>query len=187
MATRYATVIDTKRCFGCRTCTVACKMENNIPVGTFRTKVLNSAGSLEWDAYEGTYPDVKLVFRTAMCQQCENPPCVDVCPTGASQQREDGIVWIDEEICIGCQTCEKACPYDARSLNGETGIEEKCNMCMHRLDEGKEPMCMFCCPVQAIQIGDINDPSSNVSKLLAEKETTQLLTDKGTGPTTYYV
>lgn len=187
MAVRYGTVIDTARCFGCRTCTVACKMEHNIPVGTFRTKVLNSNGSLEWDAYEGTFPDVTLTFVTSMCQQCEHPSCVEACPTGASQQRDDGIVFIDQELCIGCRVCESACPYDARSLNKETGIEEKCTMCMERLDEGKVPMCMYCCPVQAITIGDLNDPDSEVSRKLADKETHQFLVEKGNGPTTYYV
>ena len=187
MAARYGTVIDVSRCFGCRTCTVACKMEHSIPVGTFRTKVLNSKGSIEWDAYEGVFPDVTLTFVTSMCQQCENPPCVAVCPTAASVQREDGVVYVDQDLCIGCQSCEQACPYDARSLNVETGVEEKCTMCMERLDEGKIPMCMYCCPVQAITIGDLHDPESEVSKKLANCETYQLHTEEGTGPMTYYV
>lgn len=187
MAARYGTVINTKRCFGCRTCTVACKMEHQIPVGTFRTRVLNSNGSIEWDAYEGTFPDVALKFTTMMCQQCSKPSCVEACPTGASKVNENGIVWIDHELCIGCRNCEEACPYGARTLNAETGFEEKCTMCMERLAEGETPMCMLCCPVQAIQIGDLNDPDSAVSKLIAGNETYQLKTEAGTEPNTYYI
>ncbi len=152
MAIRYGMAINTKRCIGCRTCAVSCKMENTVPVGAFRVKVLNSKGTLEGDAYEGVFPNVSMVFTTSMCQHCTTPACNEVCPTGAAQQREDGIVFIDQDMCIGCRTCESACPYDARSLNKDTGTEIKCTMCMHRLDEGLTPMCSFCCPVQAITI-----------------------------------
>jgi Fe-S-cluster-containing dehydrogenase component len=187
MAVKYGTVIDTSRCFGCRTCMVACKMEHNIPVGTFRTKVLNSKGTIEWDAYEGTFSNVTLTFMTSMCQQCDSPACAEVCPTGATIKRDDGIVYVDETLCIGCQSCELACPYDARSINTETGIEEKCTMCMERLDNGEVPMCMFCCPVQAIVIGDLNNPESEVSKKLADNEVYQRFVEFGTGPNTYYI
>jgi molybdopterin-containing oxidoreductase family iron-sulfur binding subunit/tetrathionate reductase subunit B len=162
-------------------------MENGIPVGTYRNRVFNSKESIEWDTVEGTYPHVTMAFRTSMCQQCENPPCIVVCPVNATSQREDGIVYIDKDLCIGCRLCEEPCPYEARSINVDSMWEEKCNMCMHRLDEGLVPMCSFCCPVQAITIGDLNDPSSEVAKQLAESETYQLLVEKGTGPTTYYI
>lgn len=184
--TRYGMVVSTSRCIGCRTCSTACKMEHTLPLGTFRMRVLNARGEIAYDAYEGTYPNVSLSWTPSACQHCDNPPCLEVCPTGATQKREDGIVYVQSDDCIGCGSCEQACPYDARSLDSETNVMEKCTLCMERLDEGKTPMCELCCPARAIHVGDLDDEQSEVSQLLASKETVQLLAEENTGPRTYY-
>lgn len=186
--TQYGFVVDTKRCIGCRTCVVSCKMENDVPIGTFRSKLLNSKGTMDYDAYEGTWPDVTLTFRFANCQQCSAAPCVQVCPVGATYKRsEDGIVVIDKELCIGCKSCIVACPYDARSFNESEGVTDKCDLCLSRLEQGLVPMCEYCCPARALTTGDFDDPDSAVSKLLESKDVVQLLTEAGTEPNVYYV
>lgn len=147
--TRYVMVADLRRCIGCQTCTAACKMANSTPPGVQWRRVL--------DIEIGTYPDVKRVFIPTGCQHCANPPCLDVCPSGATQQREDGIVSIDYDICIGCASCAVACPYGARYLvheeqyaygdqptadektnynNKYLGVATKCNFCVEIIDAG---------------------------------------------------
>lgn len=125
-----------------------------------------------------------------MCQHCETAPCVDVCPTGASMKRADGIVQVDKHICIGCRYCMMACPYKARSFVHETlidqrpntprgkGTVESCNLCVHRVDVGKNPACVDAVP-EAILFGDLNDPSSKISQALKDNETTQIRGDLG--------
>jgi len=125
-----------------------------------------------------------------MCQHCETAPCVDVCPTGASMKRADGIVQVDKHICIGCRYCMMACPYKARSFVHETlvdqrpntprgkGTVESCNLCVHRVDKGKNPACVDADP-EAIMFGDLNDPESAISKALKENDTTQIRADLG--------
>lgn len=185
--TKYGFVVNTKRCMGCRTCVVSCKMENDVALGAFRSKVLNSKGTMDYDAYEGTWPNVSLAFRFAHCQQCDEPSCLEVCPTGATVKREDGIVTVDKETCIGCQSCMSACPYDARTLDEEAAVVEKCDMCLHRLEQGMEPMCVYSCPARALKAGDLDDASSEVAQLAASADAFQLLTDQGTGPNVYYL
>ena len=185
--TRYGMVVSTSRCIGCRTCAVSCKMEHNLPVGTFRMKVLNGAGTIAYDTYEGVFPATSLSWLPSACQHCDNPPCLSVCPTGATKQREDGIVYVDQDECIGCGACQQACPYDARSLDEETNHMEKCTLCMHRLDKGEVTMCELCCPARAIHVGDFDDPNSEVSQLAAGEKVTQYLTEEGTEPRTYYI
>lgn len=184
---KYGFVVNTKRCFGCRTCMVACKMEHNVALGAFRSKLLNSKGTMDYDTYEGTWPDIKLSFRFANCQQCDNPPCVENCPTGATVKGGDGIVTVDKDVCIGCETCIASCPYDARTLDGEAGVIEKCDMCQARLADGAPPMCVYVCPARALHHGDLEDPDSEVAKLIATVETSRLLVDEGTGPNVHYI
>lgn len=125
-----------------------------------------------------------------MCQHCETAPCVDVCPTGASMKRADGIVQVDKHICIGCRYCMMACPYKARSFVHETlidqrpnsprgkGTVESCNLCAHRVDAGKNPACVDAAP-EAILFGDLNDPESNISQALKQNGGTQIRADLG--------
>ena len=122
----YGMLIDTRKCIGCHTCSVACKSEYDLPLGVYRS----------WVEYteKGRYPDVSRHFLPRLCNHCSNPQCVTVCPTGATYKRpQDGVVVVDSGVCIGCKYCAQACPYDARFLNPVTGFIEKCDFCIHRV------------------------------------------------------
>lgn len=185
--TKYGFAINLHRCIGCRTCTVSCKMENKVADGLARIPVHNNEGATTLDAPSGTYPNVTFVWQPTPCQHCDNAPCVEACPTGATTKRDDGVVVIDKETCIGCETCVKACPYDARTLDPEAGVVDKCELCIHRLSNGVETtMCQICCPNRAITVGDLDDPDSAISKIVAENECELLNPEAGTGPNVYY-
>ena len=185
--TKYAFAINLHRCIGCRTCTVSCKMENGVADGIARIPVYNDEGTTTLDVPSGTYPNVTFLWRPTPCQHCDNPPCVEVCPTGATTKRKDGVVVVDKTTCIGCESCAKACPYNTRSLDPETQIIDKCELCIHRLSNGEEKtMCQLCCPNRAITVGDLDDPDSAISKIVSENECEQLLPEEGTGPNVYY-
>lgn len=175
---RYAMVIDLRRCVGCFSCQVTCKMENNVPFDYFRSKVLVTE--------RGTYPDVKRHFLPTLCNHCENAPCVQVCPVGASYRREDGLILVDDKKCIGCGYCVQACPYDARYINA-TGVAEKCTFCQHRVDAGLEPACVHNCVGKARLFGDLNDPQSPVSKLVNSHSVQRLKSNLGTEPYVFYL
>ena len=143
---QYGFVIDHRKCIGCHACTVACKSENEVPVGDFRT----------WVKYTeiGTFPEVRRHFAVLRCNHCTNAPCVTICPVTALKKRDDGIVDLDRDACIGCKSCLQACPYDAIYLNEDTGSAEKCHFCAHRVEQNLEPACVTVCPEQAIIPGD---------------------------------
>ena len=203
---RYGMAIDLKRCFGCHTCDVACKVANNLPKGVWYGRVLNDGGATK-DTASGEFPNCHLSYLPMNCQHCENPSCLDACPTGATQKREDGIVWVDKELCIGCEACSKACPYEGvrTLLAGEpeyymdaevgefdapvhkAGTMEKCTFCMNLIDRGEVPACMQLCPGRARFWGDLDDPESEVSKYIASHEVTLLQEEAGTGPSVYYI
>ncbi|MEE9385125.1 MAG: 4Fe-4S dicluster domain-containing protein [Nannocystaceae bacterium] len=171
-------VIDQSRCIGCHACTVACKSENAVPVGNFRT----------WVKYteKGVFPQVKRSFSVLRCNQCTDAPCVEICPVAALAKREDGIVDIDPGRCIGCKSCTHACPYDAIYLNESTGIVEKCHFCAHRVERGLAPACAVACPTEAIIPGDFHDPESRVSHLAKLHTLTARRVEVGTGPNVLY-
>lgn len=177
---QYAMVIDTRRCIGCHACTVACKAEFDVPLGATRS----------WVEYieKGEYPNVSRQFLPRLCNQCSDPPCVRVCPTGATYKRkEDGIVVVDADICIGCKYCMQACPYDARFINPRTGTADKCDFCLHRVSQGIAPACVNTCQGRARIFGDMNDPDSEVAKLIATEPVTVLRQEMGTKPNVYYI
>ncbi|HKX46218.1 MAG TPA: 4Fe-4S dicluster domain-containing protein, partial [Planctomycetota bacterium] len=171
-------VIDHSRCIGCHACTVACKSENDVPVGDFRT----------WVKYteEGAFPAVKRHFTVLRCNQCSAAPCVTICPTGALKKRADGIVDVDPKACIGCKGCMQACPYDALYLNASKGTAEKCHFCAHRTERGLAPACVVVCPTEALVPGDFDDPTSRVSRMKATGELAARRTEVGTGPNVWY-
>lgn len=175
---QWMKVIDQTRCIGCHACTTACKSENEVPLGVTRTYVKSV------DA--GTFPQARRNFQVTRCNQCADAPCVTACPTSAMFKRDDGIVDFDKDICIGCKACMAACPYDAIFINPEDGSAEKCNFCAHRVDIGLEPACAVVCPVEAILVGDANDPTSKVSELINRGPTQVRRPEKDTRPTLFY-
>lgn len=158
-------------------------MENQPPIGQFRTTVLQ----YEVADYDDGQPAMFNLPR--LCNHCDNPPCVPVCPVQATFQREDGIVLVDNERCVGCAYCVQACPYDARFINHETQTADKCTFCEHRLEVGLLPACVETCVGGARVIGDLNDPNSIASQMIAEHkdEVKVLKPDMNTAPRVYYI
>lgn len=150
---RYAMVIDQERCVGCQACTVACRSEWDVPVGSARTRV-RPAG------VRGTYPDFTSTFHVSQCNNCDRPSCVPACPSGATYQEADGIVRINKELCIGCGSCVAACPYGARYIDANRGVADKCDFCAARVEKGLEPACVKTCPANAKMFGNLDDINS---------------------------
>lgn len=204
--TRYGMAIDLSRCIGCNTCAVACKVSNNLPKDVW-WNVVHTEGRDFADTSKGTYGgEMQLSWLPVNCMHCENAVCEEVCPTGATVKRDDGIVTVDEETCIGCKSCMEACPYDVRRLienepdyylelpigdpaahNHKGGTVEKCDFCAGRIDRGEKPACMELCPGRARYWGDLDDPNSEVSQFLSGRDATVLLEEEGTSPSVYYV
>jgi len=209
--TRWAMVADLTRCVGCQTCTAACRQVNATPPGVQWRRVL--------DMETGVYPDVKRAFVPVGCMHCDEPPCMEVCPSRATKKRADGIVTIDYDLCIGCAYCAVACPYQARyktnrasfaygpAMASESARDDpsrlavatKCTFCVDRIDHGlahdltpgidpeATPACVNSCIAQALHFGDLGDPASNVSQLLAENQHFRMHEELGTGPGFYYL
>ena len=175
----YGFIIDNRRCIGCHACTVACKAEHNVPLGVNRT----------WVKYveKGAFPDTRRTFTVHRCNHCADPPCVEICPVTSLFLREDGIVDFDSDRCIGCKSCMQACPYDALYIDPETHTSAKCNYCAHRVEKGIEPACVIVCPVHAIISGDMDDPASEIARLLSQQPVTVRKAEKGTQPKLFYI
>ena len=152
--TQYAIITDLNKCVGCLACSVACKVANDVPIGMFWSQVLRVGPTPK---YEGaTVPDVEMYHLPIGCQHCIDAPCVGVCPTGASMKMDDGTVQIEEELCIGCLSCLAACPYDARTLNEDTNVVQKCTMCKDLIANGELPQCVAQCNARARFFGDLD-------------------------------
>ena len=218
-APRWGFIVDLRRCTGCRSCTVACKAEYDVPLGAFRTAV--------YEEVVGKFPNAEKQFLPRLCNHCEGnqedkiPPCVKNCPEypkdrrvfntadgkkiryrgGATYKRPDGLILYDNELCVGCGKCIEACPYGARTFNkrviagkdaSKNGIA-KCSLCQHRVDQSVAPACVNICPPKARIFGDLNDPGSEVSKLVkdfgleSKRNETTLLPAENTVPMLYYI
>lgn len=205
--TRYGMVIDLAQCIGCHTCAVACKQANNVPEGIFWNRI-GQDGGIGPDTSTGEFPNCSLQYVPLNCQHCENPACTKVCPVGATYKDPlTGVVRQDYDKCIGCRMCMAACPYtgirsfnwdephyavdetlgDAEAPKHQKHTVEKCTFCYQRISKGETPACMVLCPGRARRWGDFDDPDSNVSKLLREREWKQLLPEKGTKPNVYFL
>src|SRR5437764_219623 len=176
---RYGFVIDQRRCIGCHACTVACKEENRVPLGAFRT----------WVKYieRGAFPNTRRYFSVLRCNHCDAAPCVTICPTVALYRRDDGIVDFDGRRCIGCKSCMQACPYDALYIDPETSTAAKCNYCAHRVEVGLEPACVIVCPERAIIAGELDDPASQIATIVAREPVQVRKAEQGTRPKVFYV
>jgi len=194
-------VIDLDTCVGCHACATACKQWNGAsaisgplsdydpygddPSGVWFNRIRH---------YEvGAYPESKTVNVPMSCLHCEDAACVTVCPTGASYKREDGIVLVDQERCMGCNLCAWACPYGARELDAASGTMKKCTLCADRVHderlppEDRQPACVLACPTHARHYGDLDDPQSHVSVLVAERGGFGLLESLGYRPVNRYL
>ena len=207
---RWAMVVDIRRCVGCYSCQVSCKMENSVPLEGYNARV----NVVE----RGMYPNAERVFLPTLCNHCSGgdkdvPPCVEKCPeaksgkrmklgkaryrTGATYKRPDGMVLLDMSLCIGCGKCIDACPYGARYFSPHVKLTRKyrekdmgigkCTFCQHRVDSGLEPACVRNCVGKARIFGDLNDPNSKVSKLIKDNPFAVLKPEKKTDPHVYYI
>jgi len=204
---RYGMVIDLKRCYGCYACVMACKVKNYTPPGVFWSRILKGE--------RGTFPNTVRQALPVLCMHCENPSCLEVCPTGATQKLDNGIVIVDKDKCMGCGACIMACPYGARysvekwesyfpeglelspyeefakkawETKRGVGVATKCDFCRDRLEEeGAEPACVEACPAKARTFGDLDDPESEVSILIRRHRGTVLNPELGNEPKVYYL
>jgi Fe-S-cluster-containing dehydrogenase component len=196
--THFAMVIDLNTCVGCNACMAACAMENQTPVweGKWRTYV--------HEEEIGTGEHVTRRFFPRLCNHCSNPPCMTVCPTGATQKMDNGIVWVDASICMGCGACAMACPYEARypvtysdvrqgkeffgsDAQREHPSVDKCDFCAHRTVQGLKPACVETCVGESRMFGDLDNPEDPIAQLVASGVARPLLPHLGTRPNVYYI
>ena len=180
---KFGWFVDTRRCFGCHGCEVACKAENEVPLGNYiRQTIYKDVGE---------YPKVARMFLPMACQHCEDAPCLKACPSDAISKGVGGSVLVDYDLCSGEGKCVEACPYGAIYLDSKTNQAIKCHNCYHRIEHDMEPACASTCPADAIHFGDLNDPDSKVSKAMKaatdnEVELVQLRADKNTKPRMWF-
>ncbi len=194
-------LIDTTKCIGCGSCVRACREENDVPEGMFRTWVeryeIPVNGETRVDspdgAAEGFGPDAsgnavrKAFFVPKMCNHCRETPCIQVCPVGASYRTRDGVVLVDKTHCIGCGYCVQACPYGSRFLDPRTRTADKCTWCYHRITKGLKPACVEVCPVGARMFGDRRNPDDPINDILATKRVMVLQPELLTKPQCFYL
>jgi Fe-S-cluster-containing dehydrogenase component len=171
--------MDTRRCVGCNACVLACKAENDLPEEGFRDWIVTET--------RGKFPVLTQQIRSERCHHCETAPCVSACPTGASHVSDGGTVLVDPDKCTGCKACIAACPYGARYVHPEEGYVDKCTFCLHRVRRGEPTACEEVCPTLALVFGDLNDPDSEVSRLVAERRNKTLLPEEGLVPNLYFL
>jgi Fe-S-cluster-containing dehydrogenase component len=211
---RWAFLVDTFKCIGCGFCVKACKLENEIPfeADVSRTWVeryvvtkdgevfadspneaRNGFSTRRIDLGLGRYKDVppekidKAFFVPKLCNQCEKPPCVQVCPVGATYQTADGVALVDRKWCIGCGYCIMACPYGMRFFHPVYHVAEKCNFCYHRINKGIKPACVLACPTGARKLGNIRDPQDPVANIIMTQRVSVHKPEYGTNPQVYFI
>ena len=211
---QWAFGVDATKCIGCLRCVEACKAENEVPLTAhhFRTWVeryvylegenrpridshadlvnIAASGSEREYRFANRYQDAKVekaFFVPKLCNQCEHPPCVQVCPVGATYKTKDGVVLIDHKYCIGCRYCVQACPYGARFFDEEKGVSDKCTWCYHRITKGLQPACVEACPVGARVFGDRNDKQSPINLFIRNNRVHVLKPETGNAPNVFYV
>ncbi len=168
MAKQLAFYFDASACMGCKTCQVACKDKNNLSLGVNWRRVHQYGGGTWVPQGNFTVPNNTFVYSVSVaCNHCEKPICVEVCPTQAMHKREDGVVLIDADKCIGCRYCEWACPYSAPQFNETVGKMTKCNFCEDLLAKGENPACVDACPMRALNYGDIGELRSKLGTVSA--------------------
>jgi Fe-S-cluster-containing dehydrogenase component len=172
-------VIDAGRCIHCAACVVACKAENAVGEGHSRNRLTEEE--------HGAYPALSVNMAPSQCMQCDDAPCVQVCPTGASYRDAAGIVMVDADDCIGCRYCVQACPYNARYFDEASGTVDKCTFCSHRVLGGGVPACVATCPTKTRTFGDLDDRDSPVARLVASGRVDVRLPHAGTAPKVYYL
>jgi Fe-S-cluster-containing dehydrogenase component/formate-dependent nitrite reductase membrane component NrfD len=176
--TRLGFALLSDSCIGCHACTVACKSEHDVPLGVNRT----------WVKYieTGAFPNTGRSFSVMRCNHCDDAPCMAICPTSALFRADNGVVDFDDDRCIGCKSCMNACPYDAIYINPDTNTAHKCNFCNHRVEVGLEPACVVVCPTKAIVTGDLDDPDSEISRIVARDQVAVRAPEQGTNPKVFY-
>jgi len=208
---KWLMALDVDRCIGCGLCVEACKAENSVPQNNFRTWIERyvvtrpkadsgeSRGETFVDSPNGGMGGfkpslipkediLKSFFVPKLCNQCENSPCSQVCPVGATFESPDGVVLVDKNYCIGCGFCIQACPYGCRFLNPETHTADKCTMCYHRITRGLRPACVEICPSQARIFGDLKNPIPDdpIQQFIENKKSQGLKPHLGTKPRVRY-
>ena len=184
--TRLCMVIDKRRCVGCHSCSVACRTWNHLPMDIIYNPVVSEGTT-------GKFPNVHRSWTPMLCQHCAKPACVPQCPTGASQQMEDGTVWVEYKKCMGCLVCVNACPYGMRDQSKfEPRLHRfvrKCTFCKDRreYDPTANPYCVDTCHQKARIFGDLDDPNSEVSRIVGRVQTVRLLEQCHTEPQIYYI
>ena len=176
---KWVMIIDQNKCVQCHACTLACQNQNSLAPKEYFNR-------LE-EREQGSFPKYRRRIIPVQCQHCDNPPCVDVCPVGASYKRKDGVVMVNFGTCIGCKYCILACPYGVRVVNKAEGYIHKCTFCIEFVEQGQKPACQTTCPMGVRTFGDLNDPNDPVHAILASKKTVKLLAELKTLPSIYYI
>jgi len=211
---RWGFLVDTHKCVGCGFCVKACKIENEIPYDANVSRtwveryVITNDGQTHIDSPkaardgfttskidlgEEKFLDIKpediekAFFVPKLCNQCDNPPCVQVCPVGATYQTKDGVVMVDRKWCIGCGYCIMGCPYGVRFFHPVYHVAEKCNFCYHRISKGMKTACVTACPFEARRIGNLLDPNDPVTKIIMTERVNILKEEYGTKPQVFYL